>query len=534
MFYNYYHQNNESDYNECTARGACSISPNISSLQEVLLILLRQLSYYIIKLNKFNYDSLKIKNEIIEALSTLVSTTDYSDKLLLNIVNELYTNFTEIKEQYLILCKENNEKPENLKFELKIDKSTSLSNIIAQGERAFLDKYKKMSISQKNLSEVMIFILKSLSRNILKLRDLSEDASDYVNEVINSLNIFNTQKIEISSIKDQIKLLVEADNRLLGRINSAQKNIYGKLQKKEVSHSTSPGKAILVSGTSLDNLHKLLKTAENEDIDIYTHGDLLIAHAMSEFEKFKNLKGHYGDSIENCILDFATFPGAILLTKNFSQNLEFLYRGRLFTTSTIQPQGVIKLDKNDYTKVIESAKSAKGFAKGRIKENEIVGYNEDEINNAIKNIADKFKNKEIQHIFIIGEATFNYNNQEYFKILFKNLPKSTYIISFSYNADLPNFLHINLVNNLPLIYGIIEKLFKEIPIDSDKIAFFLSRCDVSSISNMLGLKFSGAKNIFLTKCPPNAMNPSILKTLVDDYNINITTTPKEDIDKIVK
>ena len=27
---------------------------------------------------------------------------------------------------------------------------------------------------------------------------------------------------------------------------------------------------------------------------------------------------HFGDCMENCILDFATFPGAILLTKNFS------------------------------------------------------------------------------------------------------------------------------------------------------------------------------------------------------------------------
>ena len=83
--------------------------------------------------------------------------------------------------------------------------------------------------------------------------------------------------------------------------------------------------------------------------------------------------------MENCILDFATFPGAIFLTKNFSQNLEFLYRGRLFTTAKIQPQGVVKIDNDNYTPLIESALAAKGFAKGRAKDSEFVGYDSEKL-----------------------------------------------------------------------------------------------------------------------------------------------------------
>ena len=99
---------------------------------------------------------------------------------------------------------------------------------------------------------------------------------------------------------------------------------------------------------------------------------------------------------------------------------------------------------------------------------------------------------------------------------------------------MPDILHLNLVNNLPLIYSVVENLFSKIPLNSDRIAFFLTRCDVNSISNMIGLKHRGAKNIFLAKCPPNSMNPSVLKTLQEDFLIQLTTDAASDLKRIIK
>lgn len=535
MFYNYYRQSNDAEYNECTARGACSISPNISSLQEVLLIFIKQLAFYAIKLREFEEsDTSDIENAVITGLSTLVTTTDYSDRLLMDIVRRLFDTLNDAKTLYHNICTEKNITCDDLAFELKIDSSTNLSEVVSQGEKIFLEKYKKMSAAQKNLSEILLFVLKSMCLNILQLKDLGENTDNAVKNVLSGLNTLNNKKAQSQTIREEIEKLAEADNRLLGEINKAQINIYGALTEAEVSHSTSPGKAILVSGGSLDNLYDLLEKAINENIDVYTHGDLLIAHAFSSFNKFEHLKGHFGDCMENCILDFATFPGAILLTKNFSQNLEFLYRGRLFTTAKIQPRGVVRIENDNFTPVIESAKSAKGFAKGQKKAPETVGFNQEVLEQKLDNIAAGFNRGDIQYLFIIGVATYSYVNQEYFKALFKSLPKNSYVISFSYTADIPDILHLNLVNNLPLIYSVVENLFSKIPLNSDRIAFFLTRCDVNSISNMIGLKRRGAKNIFLAKCPPNSMNPSVLKTLQEDFLIQLTTDAASDLKRIIK
>ena len=133
------------------------------------------------------------------------------------------------------------------------------------------------------------------------------------------------------------------------------------MTKADVSYSTAQGKAILVSGSNFSELLKVLKNTENENIDIYTHSDLLLAHSLSEFKKYPNLKGHFGDQTENNILDFATFPGSILLTKNAKRTTEYLYRGRLFSNGYIVPKGVIKIENNDYSELINSAKKCERF-----------------------------------------------------------------------------------------------------------------------------------------------------------------------------
>ena len=60
------------------------------------------------------------------------------------------------------------------------------------------------------------------------------------------------------------------------------------------------------------------------------------------------------------------------------------------------------------------------------------------------------------------------------------MPPNTYAISFSYDPKLNNVLTINLANDYALIYRTLNQIFEKIPLDSDKLAFFLTKCDVNS------------------------------------------------------
>ena len=354
---------------------------------------------------------------------------------------------------------------------------------------------------------------------------MNSDFYSISKEVLIALNLFNANRISTEKFKEEMLALAKCDVRLLDLISTSQVNYFGELIQTKVSFSTRPNKAILVSGSNFEDLKFVLESVKNEDIDVYTNGNLLIAHAFPYFNNSKNLIGHYGNGTFNTILDFATFPGAILLTKNEAQNIEYLYRGRLFTTDDIAPKGVVKIENNNFTPLIESAKQAKGFAKGQQRNSVIVGYNDKSFEKEITKII----NLNPDRIFIIGHTEITMDVKEYFKKFFSIMPQNTYAISFSYDPKLNNVLAINLANDYALIYRTLNKIFEKISIDSDKLAFFLTKCDVNSLSNIINLKNRGAKNIFLSDCPPLVINPAILHAFTKLFEINKITNPKDDL-----
>lgn len=522
MFYNSF-KNNE--YNNCTAKGACSVSPNISSMQEVMFIILRQISYYLLKLIEFDIYKNEIIKDLIFEISIIDGAKDLSEVQILNSFSKQYLNLVNCRKEYLNICKEKKSNCADLKNLIKLSPKTSLATILKKGDKEFIHKYKKLNFNQKYYAEILLALIKSVSINLSNLYDFNSDFYDIAKEVLISLNLFNSSRVSTEKFKEQMHELAKCDVKLLELISVAQVNYFGELTQSKVSYSTRPNKAILVSGSNLEDLKLVLESVKNKEIDVYTNGNLLIAHAFPYFKNSKNLIGHYGNGSFNTILDFATFPGAILLTKNEAQNIEYLYRGRLFTTDDIAPKGVVKIENNNFNPLIESAIQAKGFAKGQQRNSVIVGYDEKTLEKEINRIVNLNPTK----IFIIGHTEITMDVKEYFKKFFSLMPQNAFAISFSYDPKLSNVLALNLVNDYALIYRTLNKIFKKIPINSEKLAFFLTKCDVNSLSNIINLKNMGAKNIFLSDCPPLVINPAILHAFTKLFEINKISNPKDDL-----
>lgn len=532
-----YNKNNEYkhnyvDINECTSRGACSISPTIASLEELSMIFLQHLAFYILKLNELGARNNEIQGEIINILASLVTVNEFSENQLFAIVQNEYFMLNNTKKTYENLCKEKNIKPARLKDIEDFNASTTLPKAIALGEKIFLEKFYKKSTEEKNLIEILNIITKSVSINLIKLNDFEEIDNEVFHEILTTLDYFNQNKISIQNIKEKITKLSLYDKELQIKICSLLEKNFGKISKNEVSHSTRKGKAILVSGNNFFDLMKILEETKDKDIDIYTHSNLLITHALKKFNDFEHLRGHYGDATENCILDFATFPGSILLTKNARTNNEYLYRGRLFSNDYIVPNGVIKIENDDYTSVIETSLSAKGFSKGKNKSTSIIGYYESEINEKFDQIVSKLNDNSLERLYIIGLDALQETQREYFNDFFSKLHDNEFAISFGYESKKENVLTINIGNYVPLATNILKKLFEKYPLTSDKITFFFTTCDVMTLSSIVTLSSLGAKNIYMAQCQPTLVNPSVYETFNTTFKINTTTTVKEDLNKI--
>jgi hydroxylamine reductase len=89
---------------------------------------------------------------------------------------------------------------------------------------------------------------------------------------------------------------------LLDRANT---ETYGTPVPVTVPLKVEKGPFIIVSGHDLYDLKQLLEQTKNTNIHIYTHGEMLPAHAYPELKKYPNLKGHFGTakiSKENLVL----------------------------------------------------------------------------------------------------------------------------------------------------------------------------------------------------------------------------------------
>ncbi len=528
MFYDNY-KASEYDFSECGAEGTCSVSPNISSIQEIIFVLTREIAHFVKKLKKLNFPVENVEMEILHTLSEFISVAEYTDADVLQALQTLNRQLNTLQGKYFSLCKKKDIKCNTNSDFINLDKIVGLSAVISLGEKLFLKRINKLSREEKLYCEILLLTLKSVSINVLKLSDYGIKSQEAIDKIIACLDLYNFNKFPREKAEKYLQDITKLENKILHERAIIQAETFGHIGETSVSTSTRKNKAVLVSGSSLIDLYNFLEyTKDEEDLDIYSHGDLLIAHAYEKFKKFKHFVGHFGSGNENCVFDFATFPGAILLTKHSKQNIEHLIRGRIYTMDTVQPKGAIKVTPNEFDKIVESARISTGFNKGQIRNNITTGFDEPELNEKINDMSQKLHDKNIKRIVFIGMSSKSTLQDIYLNDIIKYLSKDTYIVSFcKLNTD-REYLELNIANNFPLMYTIMEKIFDKINLNDENISFYIQKCDPNSISGIIQLKNFGAKNIMLAGCSPTIMNPAVLTTFAHKFDIKLITTPKLD------
>lgn len=518
--------NEDYQYDGCVSRGICSVNPRTSSLQEVLIMYLKLTAYYALKLYENGNKDKKIRDIILDTISVIVSNPEFSEtdfRLLTERFNKI---LPDIIKDYEENCKEKNIVPECLKSVLKFNKKTDIIKSIQLGEKEFLKKVNSVPQKIRDLYKILFVLAKSLCINISDLESFEEDADCGYLTILKLLNSLNTEEHDIEKLKELIYEITDIDNTLMKRLREAQEKRYGNQRVKEVSYTTIPGKAVLVVGSNIRELEDVLEALKETDIDVYTHDEMMIANTFPKFEEYKNLKGQYGQGIENCLLDFATFPGPIILTKHSLYNVEHLYRGRLYTTDFAFSKGVIPIKDRDFSEVIEAAENSKGFKSGRKCESVKLGFDYEELKEDVKN-----KLQGIQKIVVIGHGGYTLEQQDYFQKFLKQIPDDILVISLSFCTPRKNVICLNACFDFYAVVNVVEFLKQEFELP---VTLVFPRCERHTISQMIYLSKEGGMKIYVGKCTPVILNPNLIVTLNEVFGIHGLSSVKKDIDDIKK
>ena len=347
----------------------------------------------------------------------------------------------------------------------------------------------------------------------------------------------------------------EINLKCMALLDKANTDTYGTPAPVTVSLSVEKGPFIVVSGHDLKDLQLLLEQTEGKGINIYTHGEMLPAHAYPQLKKFSHLKGNFGTAWQNQQHEFDALPAPILFTTNCLMPPKASYADRVFTTEVVAFPGAVHIDENkDFTPVIEKALELGGFSK----DTEFTGINGGKdvmtgfghgfiLENA-GTVVEAVKSGAIKHFFLVAGCDGAKPGRNYYTDFVKQTPKDSIVLTLACGKYRFNDLHLGEIGGLPRLmdmgqcndaYGAIQvavALSGAFGCDVNELplSYVLSWYEQKAVCILLTLLHLGIKNIRLGPSLPAFVSPNILNFLTENFGIAPITTPAEDLEALLK
>ncbi len=344
----------------------------------------------------------------------------------------------------------------------------------------------------------------------------------------------------------------EVNLKCMKMLDKANTEIFGHPEPSRVSLTVEKGPFIVISGHDLYDLKRLLEQTEGKGINIYTHGEMLPAHAYPELKKHPHLKGNFGTAWQNQQKEFADLPAPIVFTTNCLMPPKKSYADRVFTTGAVGYPGMRHIHK-DFTPVIQKALELGGFDQDTTfpgingGETLMTGFGRTAVLSVAGTVMDGVKSGAIRHFFLVAGCDGARPGRNYYTEFVKQTPKDTVVLTLACGKYRFNDLELGSIGNLPRLmdigqcndaYSAIEiavALADAFGCDVNELplSMVLSWYEQKAVCVLLTLLHLGIKNIRLGPTLPAFISPNVLNFLMEKFGIAPITTPEEDLKAIL-
>ena len=401
----------------------------------------------------------------------------------------------------------------------------------------------------RSLKSLILFGLKGMAA--YAYHALMLGASD---ETVNQFFLTGLREIAkdgtVESLLPTVLKVGEVNLTCMAMLDAANTGTYGTPIPVSVPLVVERGPFIVVTGHDLKDLELLLKQTEGKGVNIYTHGEMLPAHAYPELRKYPQLKGNFGTAWQNQQKEFADIPAPILFTTNCLMPPKKSYADRVFTTEVVAYPGMVHIDdEKDFTPVIEKALELGGYQEDRQftgingGTQVMTGFGHGTILSMADQVIDAVKSGAIRHFFLVAGCDGAKPGRNYYTDFVKQTPADSLVLTLACGKFRFNDLDLGNIGGLPRImdmgqcndaYGAIKVAMalaeafgcgvNELP-----LSFVLSWYEQKAVCILLTLLHLGIRNIRLGPSLPAFLSPNILNFLVENYGIGPVTTPEEDL-----
>lgn len=346
----------------------------------------------------------------------------------------------------------------------------------------------------------------------------------------------------------------EVNLKCMELLDKANTETFGTPEPVTVPLTVEKGPFIVITGHDLYDLKLLLEQTKDKGINIYTHGEMLPAHAYPLLKAYPHLKGNFGTAWQNQQKEFANIPAPVLFTTNCLMPVKDSYADRVFTTEVVSYPGMVHIGEDkDFTPVIQKALELGGYDEDM----EFTGINGGHQvmtgfgHGTVLSVADKVvegvKSGAIRHFFLVGGCDGARPGRNYYTEFVKQAPKDTMILTLACGKYRFNDLDLGTIGGLPRIMdmGQCNDAYSAIKVavaladafgcgvNELPLSMVLSWYEQKAVCILLTLLHLGIKKIFLGPTLPAFVSPNVLNYLVENYEISPISTPEEDLKKML-
>ena len=528
----------------CTVRGVCGKQSDVAAIQDALVFALKGLAVVAKEAAPEGLVPSDTYPFLAEGLFATLTNVNFDPDALVVWVQETAERRDAVKAS---LAKK---KPGLALREAPVSfvPAATTELVAKQGEEHGINTEASSDANLRSLQHTVLYGLKGVAAYafhaaVLGYRD--PDIEAYLVEALVDLAHYDEGDLEAWIAK--VLRCGEINYKTIELLDKANTETFGVPAPTQVPLGVKAGKAILVSGHDLLDLEALLKQTEGKGIAIYTHGEMLPAHAYPKLKKYPHLYGNYGTAWQNQKKEFADFPGPILMTTNCIQEPQESYRANIFTSEAVGWPGATHIPNRDYTAVIQRALEMPGFAADVPGNAVTVGFMRNAVLDNAATIVDLVKAGKIRHFFLVGGCDGAKPGRNYYTKFAEQAPKDTVILTLAcgkyrfYDQDLgtiggiPRLLDMGQCNDA---YSAIQVTLAladafKVGVNELPLSLILSWYEQKAVSILLTLLYLGLKDIRLGPTFPAFLTPDVGKFIVDTFGLKAITTPEEDLAAIL-
>ena len=532
----------------CTVRGVCGKDPQTADLQDLLVYATKGIGQYARRARKSGAHDDEVDVFVIEALFTAVTNVNFDPQRVAGMITQAAKILDKARKLYEDAAQARGETPQELQGAAAFVPADDIEGLIRQGQAESISKrLNNLGEDVTGLQELIMYGLKGAAAyadhaQILGVAD--ENVYAGFHEI---LDFLADDPTDVSELTGAALKVGELNLKVMELLDKANTDTYGHPEPTQVRVTPIKGKCILVSGHDLKDLEELLKQTEGKGINVYTHGEMLPCLAYPGLKKYKHLAGNYGGAWQDQVREFATFPGAILMTTNCIQRPRENYLNRIFTCGLVAWPGVKHIADRDFTPVIEAALAADGFTKDEPEKSITIGFGHNAVMSVAGKVIEAVQAGKIKHFFLIGGCDGAKPGRNYYTELAEAVPDDCVILTLACGKYRFNKLDFGTIDGIPRLLDIgqcndaysaiqiavaLAQAFKT-DVNGLPLSMILSWFEQKAVAILLTLLHLGIKNIRIGPSLPAFVSPAVLNVLVENFNIMPIDTAQKDLEAIL-